>query len=107
MSITNTSAPTPSVLTTDLSKHTALVTGGTGGIGAATCKALAALGCTIALHFHKNEDAATSLRAELESMGVRAHAFQADLSGYEGVCSWMLHVVILYDVIVCLAKRGL
>jgi len=74
-----------SVLTTDLSQHIALVTGGTGGIGAATCKALAALGCAIALHFHKNEQAATSLTAELESMGVRAHAFQADLSGYEGV----------------------
>jgi len=87
-SITNSSPPTPSVLTTDLSKHIALVTGGTGGIGHATCKALASLGCAIAVHFHKNENAATSLTAELESMGVQAHAFQADLSGYEGVRFW-------------------
>jgi len=78
-----------SIITTDLSKHIALVTGGTGGIGSATCRTLAALGCTIAVHFHTNENAATSLVAELERMGVRAHAFQADLSRYEGVCSWM------------------
>jgi len=87
MSTSSTIIPpsSPSVLTTDLSKHIALVTGGTGGIGAATCRALAAFGSTVAVHFHKNENAATSLTAELESMGVRAHAFQADLSGYEEV----------------------
>ena len=87
-SSTNIPPPPPSVLTTDLSRHIALVTGGTGGIGTATCRALAAFGCSVAVHFHKNENAATSLAAELESMGVRAHAFQADLSGYEGVRFW-------------------
>jgi len=85
-SSTEPTPPPPSVLTTDLSKHIALVTGGTGGIGTATCRALAALGSTIAVHYHKNEIPAAFLTARLERMGVRAQAFQADLSGYEGVC---------------------
>jgi 3-oxoacyl-[acyl-carrier protein] reductase len=71
------------VLITDLSSHLALVTGATGGIGKATCLALAAMKSSIAVHYNTASDTARSLVSELTSLGVRAHAFQADLSSYE------------------------
>jgi NADP-dependent 3-hydroxy acid dehydrogenase YdfG len=73
------------MLTTDLSPHLALVTGATGGIGKATCLALAALGCSIAVHYNAAADDATDLVRQLEEKGVRAKAFQADLGKYDDV----------------------
>ncbi|RDA86556.1 hypothetical protein CP532_1926 [Ophiocordyceps camponoti-leonardi (nom. inval.)] len=43
----------------------ALVTGSTGGIGAACARALAAEGCDVALHYHSSVDKAEALAAEL------------------------------------------
>ncbi|EXJ69211.1 uncharacterized protein A1O5_07247 [Cladophialophora psammophila CBS 110553] len=70
-------------LTTNLSSHLALVTGATGGIGKATCLALAHLNCSVAVHYHSASDTAESLVAQLKSMNVRASAFRADLSSYD------------------------
>ncbi|CZR56198.1 related to 3-ketoacyl-acyl carrier protein reductase [Phialocephala subalpina] len=74
-----------SVLVTDLKPHLALVTGASGGIGRATCLALANLGCSIAVHYHSSKDKADSLIEELKKKGVRAEAFKADLTKYEEV----------------------
>lgn len=63
----------------------AFVTGGTGGIGAATCLALASLGCNIAVHYNSAAEKAESLVTELRSKGVQAESFQADLGDYENV----------------------
>ena len=60
----------------------ALVTGATGGIGSATCHALASLGCSIAVHHNSAGFTAESLVAELQANCVTALAFQADLRGY-------------------------
>jgi 3-oxoacyl-[acyl-carrier protein] reductase len=46
------------MLTTDLSNHLTLVPGATGGIGNATCLALAALGCSIGVHYNSAADTA-------------------------------------------------
>jgi NAD(P)-dependent dehydrogenase (short-subunit alcohol dehydrogenase family) len=54
-----------------------LVTGASGGIGAAICKALAARGVTVALHYGSNRGAAEAVRGELPGDG---HTLiQADL----------------------------
>ena len=74
-----------SVLTTDLSSHLALVTGGSGGIGKATCLALAKLRCSIAVHYHSSAEGANNLVTKLQSMDVRAQAFKADLTNYDEV----------------------
>ncbi len=56
----------------------ALVTGASGGIGAAICGALAARGVTVALHYQGNRAAAEATRGALPGEG---HALvQADLS---------------------------
>jgi 3-oxoacyl-[acyl-carrier protein] reductase len=75
------------MLTTDLSNHLALVTGATGGIGKATCLALAALGCSIAVHYNSAADTAEEVVKQLESKGVKSKAFQANLGNYDDVRS--------------------
>lgn len=80
-------------LLTSLTPHLALITGATGGIGHATCLALASLGCSIAVHYHTAADTATSLVSALKAKNVRAAAFRADLSTYEGVRSLHAEVV--------------
>jgi 3-oxoacyl-[acyl-carrier protein] reductase len=74
-----------SVLTTDLRSHLALVTGASGGIGKATCLALASMGCSIAVHYHSSKSAAEDLVTQLEEKGVKAEAFKADLTKYDEV----------------------
>ena len=74
-----------SMLTTDLKEHLALITGATGGIGRATCHALASLNCSIAIHYHSASSIAESLVTALKAKGIRAEAFQADLRQYDGV----------------------
>lgn len=73
------------MITKDLSPHLALVTGATGGIGKATCAALSDLGCAIAVHYNSAVDAAETLVTEVRAKGIRAEAFQADLSKYDEV----------------------
>jgi 3-oxoacyl-[acyl-carrier protein] reductase len=69
----------------ELKGQLALVTGGTGGIGKATCLALADLGCNIAVHYNTASDAAKELVAELKGKGVKAEAFKADVRDYDEV----------------------
>lgn len=61
----------------------ALVTGGAKGIGRATVRALAARGFAVAIGYNTSAAEAESLVAELQSGGVNAVAFRADLSSWE------------------------
>ncbi len=61
-----------------LSGKTALVTGGTRGIGAAIARFLAAAGADIAITYSASADAAAKVASELQKLGVRAKAYQAD-----------------------------
>jgi 3-oxoacyl-[acyl-carrier protein] reductase len=72
-------------LVTDLKPHLALVTGASGGIGKATCLALASMGCSIAVHYHLSIEKAEALIRELNKKGVKAEGFKADLTNYDKV----------------------
>ena len=60
-------------------KH-ALVTGGSGGIGAAICRRLAAMGHFVYIQAHRNPDAAAALAAELSANGPNARAVTFDVT---------------------------
>jgi 3-oxoacyl-[acyl-carrier protein] reductase len=61
-----------------LTGKTALITGGTRGIGAACAHFLAADGADIAMTYSASADAAAKLVEELEERGVKARAYRAD-----------------------------
>lgn len=61
---------------------TAIVTGGSRGIGAATAKKLASLGANIAVIYAGNEAAANTVCEECRAHGVKAEAFQCDVADF-------------------------
>lgn len=68
----------------------ALVTGATGGIGRAICSTLAALGCSIGVHYHKDQDAALQMleyfkERYMHAFGSKFVCYGADLGNYEEV----------------------
>lgn len=57
----------------------AIVTGGSGGLGGAICRALAAEGVDVALTYNRNADAADAVVKEIEATGASGSAHQVDL----------------------------
>ncbi|HMJ08377.1 MAG TPA: 3-oxoacyl-ACP reductase family protein, partial [Pyrinomonadaceae bacterium] len=60
--------------------RSAIVTGGTRGIGKAIVLELANRGCNVAFNYSKSADEAEKLRVEIESLGVKAFAAQCDVA---------------------------
>jgi 3-oxoacyl-[acyl-carrier protein] reductase len=58
----------------------ALVTGGSGGIGAAICRRLAANGCHVYVHANRGLEAAQQLVEEIRAEGGRAEAIAFDVT---------------------------
>jgi 3-oxoacyl-[acyl-carrier protein] reductase len=68
-----------------LTEKVVLVTGGSRGIGAAIAKRLAADGANVAITYTKGADAAASVVKEIERVGRKAIAIQADAADAEAV----------------------
>lgn len=64
-----------------LQGHTALVTGGTQGVGAAIARSIAAAGADVILHGLVEDELARQTRADCRDCGVRCELITADLSG--------------------------
>jgi NAD(P)-dependent dehydrogenase (short-subunit alcohol dehydrogenase family) len=60
--------------------RTALVTGGSSGIGVSTCRMLAAEGAAVAIHYNRSGDAARALADELRATGAKVMTVQADVT---------------------------
>jgi 3-oxoacyl-[acyl-carrier protein] reductase len=74
-----------------LQGQVALVTGATGGIGLATSRLLASMGCSIGIHFNSDEKTAEALQSELtEQYSSKTKSkfvvSTADMNNYEDVC---------------------
>ncbi len=61
----------------------ALVSGGSGHIGGAICKALAAAGAEMVIHAHRGLDRAEALSSEIEATGGRAEVLTFDITDSE------------------------
>lgn len=63
--------------------RSAIVTGGTRGIGKAIALELARRGCNVAFNYARSAEEAEKLKAEIEGLGVRAFAAQCDVANTE------------------------
>ena len=68
-----------------LKGKTAVVTGASRGIGRAIAVKLAKLGANVVVNYRKSEDAVQGVVKEIEALGVKALAVQADISSYSDV----------------------
>jgi 3-oxoacyl-[acyl-carrier protein] reductase len=64
----------------DLAGRTALVSGGSRGIGAACCRTLARAGCAVVINYRRRADAAMRLAEEIIAAGGRALPVGADIA---------------------------
>src|SRR5690349_13984072 len=71
----------------ELTGRTAVVIGGSTGIGAATVRVLAEEGCDVALTYRSSPAGADEAAAEVRSLGWRARTFELDLADVAGVAS--------------------
>jgi 3-oxoacyl-[acyl-carrier protein] reductase len=67
----------------DLSGRTALVTGGSRGIGRAIALMLAEAGADVAVNYRGNAEAAAEVVAEIEGMGRKAKAYAASVENFD------------------------
>ncbi|QKW35745.1 SDR family oxidoreductase [Actinomadura sp. NAK00032] len=66
-----------------LAGRTALVTGGSRGIGRAVALALAADGARVGVAYRRDEEAARKTVADIEAAGARGHAFRASVDSVD------------------------
>jgi len=82
----------------------AIVTGGSLGIGAAIALTLAKEGCNVALNYRRHDAEAKAIVAEIEVMGRKGLAIQADVSSYDDAQKMVRTVVDelgRLDILVC------
>ncbi|WP_059053668.1 3-oxoacyl-ACP reductase FabG [Paenibacillus senegalimassiliensis] len=86
-----------------LQGKTALVTGGSRGIGRSIALALAEAGADVVINYAGNEEAAARVVAEIEAFGVRAYAAKAHVGSneqFEGMVKSMLEAWGRIDILV-------
>lgn len=76
----------------NLEGKVALVTGGTGGIGAAICLSLAKAGAKVATNY-RNQEKAEKWQAEVKQQGFDIKIYQSDVSDYDA-CEKMVADVV-------------
>jgi 3-oxoacyl-[acyl-carrier protein] reductase len=80
----------------NLTNKTALVTGGSRGIGSAIARRLATEGASVAITYTKGADAAVSVVKEIERAGGKAMAIQADATDAKAVTTAVETAVATY-----------
>ena len=67
----------------ELSNKTAIITGGSKGIGKGIVKKFAEEGCNIAFSYLSSESSASKLEKEIKSLGVKVKKYKSDASNFE------------------------
>lgn len=67
----------------------AIVTGGTRGLGRAICLELGKRGCAVAFNYAQSADAANTLQAELQALGVTSFAAQCDVANTDAATEFV------------------
>jgi len=75
----------------------ALIVGGTGGIGRATCLQLSNDGFDLIIHYFSNKSIAVSIQNEVAKLGRKAIIFQADISDEEKINELVDYGIRKYD----------
>ena len=97
-------SPLPMPLALDLTDTTALVTGGTRGIGRSIVESLAEAGARVAFTYRSSSDTADALVGELADRGTEAFAIQGDTADPEHAAAAIAAVVDKWgqiDALVC------
>ncbi len=87
-----------------LENKTAIVTGGSLGIGASLALKLAADGADVALNYRKHSDEAEAIAEKVRGMGRKAIVVQADVSSYDDAQKMVAKVIEEWgkvDILVC------
>ncbi len=79
-----------------MKKKIALVTGASGGIGAACAMELADRGYTVLLHANRSLDKAQALAAQLRAQGHDAHALRCDIASSEETQAMCREILAVY-----------
>ena len=79
--------------------RSAIVTGGTRGIGKAIVQELARLGANVAFNYSKSADEAEKLKGEVEAMGVKAYAAQCDVANTDAAVEFVKAVAAEFGTV--------
>ena len=90
----------------NLSDKIAVVTGGSRGIGRATCLELAARGATVIVNYNHSAAAAEAVAAQIQADGGTAQALQADVSDAEQVAALFKTVIASHGTIDILVNNA-
>ncbi len=88
------------------SERSAIVTGGTRGIGKAIVLELARRGANVAFNYSKSAEEAERLKAEVEALGVKAFAAQCDVANTEKAAEFVGHVKEAFGAIDLLVNNA-
>jgi 3-oxoacyl-[acyl-carrier protein] reductase len=81
------------VNTYELNGRSAIVTGGTRGIGKAIVLQLARSGCSVAFNYSRSVDEAEALKTEVAALGTKAFAAQCDVANTEASAEFVKQAV--------------
>jgi len=82
----------------------AIITGGSLGIGAAIARVLGKEGCNVAVNYRRHDTEAKKVVEDIEAMGAKGLAIQADVSSYadaEKMVATVVEEFGRFDVLVC------
>ena len=89
-----------------LKEKVAIVTGGSRGIGAAIARELARQGADLAVLYAGNAEAAAAVCSDCEAQGVRAAAYQCDVTDFEACKQTVAQIRADFGRIDCLVNNA-